>query len=487
MRLTALCILWVVLLPPAVVAVDFNVTPGATDDLVDIVLGDGVCDSGGGVCTLRAAVQEANQTAAKDRIVVPAGTYVLTRLGADEDLAGLGDLDLLADVDIEGAGAGLTVVDGNHSDRIFDVAFGVAASLSGMTVRNGRVQPPVSPMGGGIVVRTNGSLDLTECVVEGNRANHGGGLNTFPGSLVSIVDSVFRGNKAQDLVHALADGGAILGRGDIDIEGSTLSGNSADRFGGAIDSANGTLELRNSTVSGNRAGLLAGGIAAISTDVDLVNVTIFGNEGTGLLAASPGSHTLSMKNSIVAASSSLDCAFDTVILDVAGKCNLDSDGSCGLDGSAGDLPNTDPSLDALLWNGGATPTHVPHRGSPVIDVGEDATCEAVDQRGASRPLDGDGLGAVDVCDIGAVEVLPCVAPWGEDEELTGWTISTDTAPFEACFTITAGPDFVVEGPNGLAVFKARDAIILRDGFEVRSGGTFQAVRDPAAGSGIMLP
>ncbi len=486
MRRTVLCVLWAVFLPAAVTALDINVTPGATEDLADVNLGDGVCDAGGGVCTLRAAVQEANQTAAEDRIVLPAGTYVLTLLGANEDLAGLGDLDLLEDVDIEGAGADLTVVDGNDSDRVFDVAYGVVASLSGITVRNGRVQPPVSPIGGGIVVRTNGSLDLTECVVEGNRANHGGGLNAFPGTKVSILDTLFRGNRAQDPVHGLADGGAILNRGDLDIEKSTFSGNSADRFGGAIDSTSGELSLINSTVSGNHSGLLLGAIATESTHVDLVNVTIVDNEGTGLFATSPGSHTLSMKNSIVAGSSSLDCAFYGVILDVAGKCNLDSDASCGLSESAGDLPATDPCLAPLLWNGGATPTHVPYRDSPVIDVGDEDTCEAVDQRGASRPLDGDGLGAVDVCDIGAVEVLPCVAPWNADEELTGWTIST-TEVFEACFTITAGPGFVVEGPAGLAVFKARDAIILLNGFEVHSGGTFQAIRDPAAGSGITLP
>ena len=96
------------------------------------------------------------------------------------------------------------------------------------------------------------------------------------------------------------------------------------------------------------------------------------------------------------------------------------------------------------------------------------------------------MGAVDVCDIGAVEVLPCVAPWKADEELTGWTVST-TEVFEACFTIGAGPGFVVEGPAGLAVLKARDAIILRDGFRVESGGTFEALRDPAAGSGMVLP
>jgi CSLREA domain-containing protein len=475
-----------VFVPAAVVAVDFNVAPGATDDLVDNDPGDGVCDAGGGVCTLRAAVQEANETSARDRIVVPAGTYVLTRLGADEDSADLGDLDLLQDVDIEGAGAGLTVVDGNLGDRVFDVAFGVAASLSGMTVRNGRVQPPVSPTGGGIVVRTNGSLDLVECVVEGNHANHGGGLNAFPGSTISVVDSQFRGNRAQDPTYVLGDGGAISSRGDIDIEGSSLSGNSADGDGGAVESANGVLSLRNSTVSGNRAGLLGGGIIALSTDVDLVNATIFGNEGIGLLAASPGSSKLSMKNSIVAASSSVDCAFYNVTPEVAGGHNLDSDGTCELDDLAGDLPSTDPLLDRLLWNGGATLTQVPQRGSPVIDAGDDATCEAADQRGAGRPLDGDNSGGDAVCDIGAVEVLPCVAPWNEDEQMAGWAISGFEL-CEACFTITAGPDFVVEGPSGMAVLKARDTIILLDGFTVESGGTFQAVRDPAAGSGITLP
>lgn len=482
----ALCVVGAVFGPVAVTAADFNVTPGATDDLVDLAPGDGVCDAGGGVCTLRAAVQEANQTAAGDRIVVPAGTYVLTRLGANEDLAGLGDLDLLEDVDIEGAGAGLTVVDGNLGDRVFEVAFGVNAGLSGMTVRNGRAQPPISPIGGGIVVRTNASLDLVGCVVERNLASHGGGLNVFPGATVSIVDSLLQGNRAEDPLLGLADGGAIFNRGEVDLEGSTLSGNAADRSGGAINSTSGDVSLRNSTVSGNRAGLLSGGIAATSSDVDLVNVTILNNRDVGLWATSPGSHTLSMKDSIVAGSSRLDCAFDKVILDVEGRCNLDGDGSCGLDREAGDLPASDPCLGPLLWNGGATLTHAPLRGSPVIDTGENATCEVVDQRGAPRPLDGDGLGAVDACDVGSVEALPCVAPWAADEELVGMTVSTAEL-FEACYTITAGPGFVVEGPGGLAILEAREAILLRDGFAVESGGSFQAIRDPAAGSGMTLP
>src|SRR5690606_35669016 len=83
-------------------AVDFVV--GSTADLPDVAPGDGVCDADAGpatVCTLRAAVQEANGLANDatasppyDRIFVPGGTYTLTIPGRDEDVAATGDLDL---------------------------------------------------------------------------------------------------------------------------------------------------------------------------------------------------------------------------------------------------------------------------------------------------------------------------------------------------------------------------------------------------------
>ena len=53
-------------------------------DEVDADLDDEVCETASGVCTLRAAVQQANALEGPDTINLPAGTYQLTIPGANE-------------------------------------------------------------------------------------------------------------------------------------------------------------------------------------------------------------------------------------------------------------------------------------------------------------------------------------------------------------------------------------------------------------------
>src|SRR5262245_25876067 len=77
----------------------------STTDAVDSKPGDGVCATAAGVCTLRAAIQEANAHAGKDAITLPAGSYLLAIAGPGEDAAATGDLDITDDLVLTGAGA----------------------------------------------------------------------------------------------------------------------------------------------------------------------------------------------------------------------------------------------------------------------------------------------------------------------------------------------------------------------------------------------
>src|SRR5262245_53166430 len=84
-----------------VAAATFNVTKIADT-------ADGSCNAD---CSLREAIIAANANAnTSDIINIPAGTYTLTRAGANENAASTGDLDILGPVSIVGAGAATTIV-----------------------------------------------------------------------------------------------------------------------------------------------------------------------------------------------------------------------------------------------------------------------------------------------------------------------------------------------------------------------------------------
>jgi CSLREA domain-containing protein len=76
---------------------------------------DGTCDSD---CSLREAIIAANANPGADVITLPAGTYTLTIPGAGEDGGATGDLDILGDLTINGAGASTTIVNGGGLDRV---------------------------------------------------------------------------------------------------------------------------------------------------------------------------------------------------------------------------------------------------------------------------------------------------------------------------------------------------------------------------------
>jgi CSLREA domain-containing protein len=119
----------------------------------DADVGDGVCAAASGLCTLRAAIMQANFVTGPETITLPAGVYLLTRAGGD-DADVLGDLDIADDLTIQGAGSGVTIVNGNGAvtgDRVFQILSSAKeTSLSGLTIGAGRKVTNTFDEGGGL-------------------------------------------------------------------------------------------------------------------------------------------------------------------------------------------------------------------------------------------------------------------------------------------------------------------------------------------------
>ncbi len=248
--------------------------------------------------------------------------------------------------------------------------------------------------GGGI--DTTGSLTIADSIFVSNTVGfRGGGINNYLGTL-TIAGSSFISNTAK-----LYGGGLANDGGPTTVSASTFRDNYADNYGGAVEDT-GSLTLINSTVSGNRAKTNGGGLYwATAGGFTLLNDTFFNNsagvQGGNIYASGTYTAALGLKNTIVAAGSPNNC--DSPI--VSQGHNLESANTCGWT-AAGDQINTNPQLGSLRNNGGTTWTHALLVGSPAIDRGTNSGCPVADQRGVSRPIDGNRDGSA-VCDIGAYE------------------------------------------------------------------------------------
>ncbi len=346
---------------------------------------------------------------AGDTILIPAGTIVLTGAANEEGNAS-GDLDILKDLTIVGAGPELTILDGAGNDRIFDVK-GVIIVISGVTMQNGN---PDDGAGGGLL--GHGTLSLIDVVVRDCIGSGGGGIFHSSGTMV-VEGSTIRDNESIGLT---ANGGGILNFGTITVRHSTISGNkvnstSASSLGGGIANI-GTMDMINSTVSGNEAtGVSGGGVfqGASAISLNLINVTITQNRinsngggyswggGVGIMGLPVNAvNTIISRNWTGTRRQRDDCAGE---LNSLGHNLIETTSDCTISGVlTGNILGRRARLHRLADYGGPTETHALHRRSPAIDAGDDTACPLTDQRGQARPQDGDG-DSVPRCDMGAFE------------------------------------------------------------------------------------
>jgi hypothetical protein len=279
------------------------------------------------------------------------------------------------------------------------------------------VNNSTSNVGGGIAT-SGGTAHIYGSTIAGNSAInttvscYGGGIRNYLTTLL-IEDSVVRDNwvSGDDSL-----GGGIFSDGPTTLDRVTVSGNSSNYYSGGIHSQD-PLTLTNVTISGNSAADAAGGLT--QTDVGkvatIVNCTIASNTltsgspswGGGILVYS----TLNMTNTLLAYNDNGNCSIGSGGSLNSGGHNVEDGDTCGL-GATGDITGTDPYLGPLGFYGGPSVgataseegmrTQALLRGSPAIDMGDDAACPPVDQRGVARPVDGD-KDTTAICDIGAFE------------------------------------------------------------------------------------
>jgi hypothetical protein len=252
---------------------------------------------------------------------------------------------------------------------------------------------------------------------------------TYYGGAIGNYGTLSIYTTTLDTNSAVIRGGGIYNYegGQLDIEQSTLNGNSA-KLGGGIFSElflhnNARLALLNSTLSGNTASRYGGGIFAQGGQARLYNATIADNQvlvpngnnylglGGGLYitgtATIDGQNLLLANNTHKYSSSTpeRDDCFGT--LHSLGYNLIQSTTNCIIGGTTtGNITGQDPRLGPLGYYGGSTQTQSPFPGSPAIDAGENPFCSdfngtpiLTDQGGFQRP-------SGPRCDIGAVESPP---------------------------------------------------------------------------------
>jgi hypothetical protein len=328
-----------------------------------------------------------------------------------------GEIAVDHSISIEGPGADVITVSGNHASRVFRIEPTSTVGISGLGIAdaNGGYSD-----GGGIA--NAGTLTLTDCTMNGCFCEDEGGAVWNSGTL-TVTGSNFSGNSAVisilgnfgtltlsgstfvsndggngiegihntgmgtiaecrfqasgnifntgtlTLTDSMISGnstagraGGILNAGPMTIMGCTISGNSALSDGGGIANG-GPLTIINSTISDNRALFAGGGISNSSTALTIISSTIANNFGIGGGISSQA--TISMRNTIVANNANGDV--DSRL--VSGDHNL---------------INQSVHLGPLQDNGGPTPTRALLTGREALDAGAPDLLGSPDQRGVVR-------------------------------------------------------------------------------------------------------
>lgn len=319
-------------------------------------------------CSLREAITAAQTNASlggcsagsgPDTILLPGGTYKITRAGSGEDAGSTGDFDITGPDNLLIRPAGPTdrvIVDGSKLDRVFDKGGMGETTFESIRVMGGKITEIED--GGGIRISSS-KLFLDGVTVDKNvSAYQAGGIAVY--SELQMVNSTISGNVAE------GNGGGLYipGGGIATVRSSTIVQNFAEGYGGGFAETG-------------------------STSVNFTNVLNAGNGGSSPNPAGRATDCYSGPS-----------FYPRFSLQIQALGPLDC--LVGFDPGTNVAPTDWAGFIPMLeYNGGQTPTHALIPGSSAIGAGgvnPPDQCPGIDQNGYGRPAG--------QCDIGAVQFRP---------------------------------------------------------------------------------
>ena len=210
-------------------------------------------------CTLRDAVAASDSVSTAGNVIRFAPALAGTQAAPNTITLTNGVLNLTRSTTIQGLGANLLSISGNYggtgsASQILQVAAGVAANVSGLTLTKGNGTDSGNNALGGAVTN-QGTLNLTDSTISASLAGIGGGLYSN-GTAMNLTRVAIINNTS-----IFSGGGIFAASGTLSIVNSTISGNidngSGTTFapvqGGGIYVAGASLvTISNSTITGNK-------------------------------------------------------------------------------------------------------------------------------------------------------------------------------------------------------------------------------------------
>ncbi len=217
-----------------------------------------------------------------------------------------GELRVVRSVTITGPGQNLLTVSGNNASRIFNLGGSsplINITISGLAITNGRA--PDDDFGGGIesnfVNLTVANSTIAGNVSPGGSFGGGGGIDSFEGAL-TVIGCTITGNTANRI------GGAILSDlGPLTVSNSVITLNQTTHpqgNGGGISAGTGPLSISDTILQGNHVsavGGFGGGIHVTGAPLTITASTLRANS-----AANGGGISVSAIPSVTILRSTID-------------------------------------------------------------------------------------------------------------------------------------------------------------------------------------